>query len=57
MTYTIQSNKLEDLLTINLITNLETRRMIKRDVDKNGSTVHGHYKYFLTDEGYAVQAA
>jgi hypothetical protein len=56
MKYTVHSDKLEDLLRINLITDLEIQRIIKRDVDKNGSATHGHYKYFLSDYGYGVQA-
>ena len=59
MAYTIHSNKLEDLLLINLVTDKETQREIKRNVDKDGSVTHGNYKYFLTDDGYAyaVEAA
>lgn len=56
MPYELNSTSIGDLLTINLVTDKETRYFIQRDVDKNGSTIHGGFMYFLTDDGYAVKA-
>jgi hypothetical protein len=56
MPYELNSTSIGDLLTINLVTDKETRYFIQRDVDKNGSTIHGGLMYFLTDDGYAVKA-
>lgn len=56
MPYELNSPSLGDLLTINLVTDKETRYLIRRDVDKNGSTIHEGFMYFLTDDGYAVKA-
>ena len=56
MKYTVYSDSLETLLDINLIDRESTKEYIKYRVEKDGFFDHGMYCYFLTDDGYGVQA-